>query len=108
MNPSYQNDLKQFLNIGEELCNGEETAKLKKLLAQDKPLPLGYRQSPSDPDLFYKSISDLSEEILEKRMLLEQAKHIKTIKNCVVALTVLSGIFLVVFLYCMLPYVFTN
>ncbi len=92
----YQKELSTFLNIKTETtCSDEENKQLRALDEANQPLPPGYRRSTEYFTMFLKPVELPEVEELEQRMKLQNAKNLRTIKNCVIFFTVLAALQLV-------------
>lgn len=88
----YQQELANFLNMqAETTCSDEENKRLYSLIESGQPLPPGYRSSEIDHTTFLKS----NVPQLEQKLKLQNAKNLRTIKNCVIFFTVLAALQLV-------------
>ena len=88
----YRNGLLENIN-----CLKEDTEKYRQMVKNGEPLPDGifqYKNEMGTPvDSFYTIYeADLSDEEKSEYFLLRQSSHIRTIKNCIVFLTVLAAI----------------
>ena len=96
---AYRQELESYLKINRETaCSEEETKQLEARLAAGEALPAGYRRSPEKAQG-----EKLDLDLLERRMRLQQAKHIATIKNCLVTILVVTGALALLQLIGMLP-----
>lgn len=82
----------------ENVCDDAKSAELKALLDAGKELPSGYRQSKESNSVFIETNeqSGLTKDEIMSLVAIRQAKHIKTIKSCIVFLTALVAISLAV------------
>ena len=102
---AYRQELESYLKINRETaCSEEETKQLEARLAAGEAFPAGYRRSPENVNIILKAQGEkLDLDLLERRMRLQQAKHIATIKNCLVTILVVTGALALLQLIGMLP-----
>jgi flagellar biosynthesis/type III secretory pathway M-ring protein FliF/YscJ len=81
-------------------CSQDENHEIVSILKKGDELPFGYKRTTPDSNTFYRiSQCNYTIEQLEKLMFAQQAKHIRTIKNCVVFFVSLLVIFFILSIF---------
>lgn len=90
---NYQKELAKFLYVETEApCSDEENEQLRTLVKSKQPLPPGYHRSVESSTTFVKPAELPEIEELEQKLKLQNAKNLRTIKNCVIFFTVLVAL----------------
>ena len=90
---NYQRELTKFLYIETETpCSDEENKELRALLKSKQSLPPGYHRSVESSTNFVKPAELPEIEELEQKLKLQNAKNLRTIKNCAIFFTVLVAL----------------
>lgn len=91
----FRNGLSELHILKIHKCNPQQSSCLKEMLEKGQALPTGFCKNPGNKGEFvHMENYECSDEELLKLMLLQQAKHIQTIKKCAVFFTAIVTIFL--------------
>jgi hypothetical protein len=90
-NDNFRKGLTELHILKTEHCNPQQTKILREMKSKSKQLPTEFTEDPERIDEFVHLINhESTNDELLKLMLLQQAKHIRSIKNCVVFFTILG------------------